>query len=356
MAIEARGQGFVDAMLRAWADGHAVLPVDPRLPRVAAQALVEALSAGGPTAPDVALVVATSGTTGEPKGVELTHSQVAASARATSAFLGVDPGRHRWLACLPLAHVGGLSVVTRAHHTGTPVTVHGTFDATAVDEAARDGGCTHVSLVPTALARIDPTAWERIVLGGSAPPPDRPVNSVATYGLTETGSGVVYDGIPLPGVDVRVDDDGEILLRGAMIASSYRDGSAVVDADGWLHTGDLGRFDGERLDVFGRRGDMIVTGGENVHPDPVEQRLRAHPSVADAAVVGVPDPEWGQRVVAVLELVDGAAAPGLDEVRDWVRAALPAWAAPKQVVVAALPRTALGKVRRRAVADALSDR
>jgi o-succinylbenzoate---CoA ligase len=347
LAIDATGQRFVDALRRAWDEGDAVLPVDPRLPARAARTLTSTLRAGEPIAPGVALVVPTSGTTGEPKGVELTHAQVAASAEATSAHLGIDPVRHRWLACLPLAHVGGLSVVTRAWHTGTGLVVHDTFDARAVDDAARRG-CTHVSLVATALARIDPAPWTRIILGGSAPPPDRPANVVATYGLTETGSGVVYDGVPLPGVDVRIAEDGEILLRGPMIATTHRDGSPVVDGDGWLHTGDLGRLGADGvLEVQGRRGDMIISGGENVAPDPVEQRLRAHPAIADAAVVGRPDPEWGQRVVAVVELAEGAAAPSLDEVRAWVREALPAFAAPKELEVRpTLPRTSLGKVRR----------
>jgi len=350
VAIEARGRTFVDALRRAWDDGDAVLPVDPRVPTATADAVVRALRAGEPVEDGVALVVPTSGTTGVPKGVQLTHANVAASAEATSSFLGVDPARHRWLACLPLAHVGGLSVVTRAWHTGTPLEVHDGFDAAAVDAAAR-AGCTHVSLVATALERIDASAWERIVLGGSAPPAGRPPNCVATYGLTETGSGVVYDGVALPGVDVRIGGpegaDGEILLRGPMVATTYRDGSPVVDADGWLHTGDLGRLDGDVLTVHGRRGDMIISGGENVHPDPVEARLRAHPAIADAAVVGRPDPEWGQRVVAVVELAHGAEAPSLEELRDWVREVLPPWSAPKELEVrAALPRTALGKVRR----------
>jgi O-succinylbenzoic acid--CoA ligase len=222
--------------------------------------------------------------------------------------------------------------------------VHDGFDAAAVDAAAREG-CTHVSLVGTALARIDPTRWERIVLGGSAPPPDRPANAVATYGLTETGSGVVYDGRPIAGVELAV-DAAEILVRGPMVATRYRDGTSVVDGEGWLRTGDLGRLDDGVLTVFGRRGDMIITGGENVHPDPVEQRLRAHPAIADAAVVGRSDPEWGQRVVAVVELAAGSPSPSLAEVRDWVREVLPAFAAPKEVEVRPLPRTALGKVRR----------
>jgi O-succinylbenzoic acid--CoA ligase len=122
----------------------------------------------------------------------------------------------------------------------------------------------------------------------------------------------------------------------------------VVDVDGWLHTGDVGRLgDDGLLEVHGRRGDMIISGGENIAPDPVEQRLRAHPAIADAAVVGRPDAEWGQRVVAVVELVEGAAEPSLDEVRDWVREVLPAFAAPKELEVrSTLPRTSLGKVCR----------
>ena len=179
LAIEARGQPFADALRAAWDDGDAVLPVDPRLPAGTAAALVASMDPDRPVDPGVALVVPTSGTTGTPKGVQLTHDQVAASARATTDRLGVDPGRHRWLACLPLAHVGGLSVVTRAWLSGTPLEVHDGFDADAVDEAARRG-CTHVSLVGTALTRIDASRWECIVLGGSAPPPDRPANTVAT--------------------------------------------------------------------------------------------------------------------------------------------------------------------------------
>lgn len=290
-----------------------------------------------------ALVIATSGTTGTPKGVVLTHAAVEASARATSSFLGVDPAVDRWLACLPLAHVGGLSVVTRALVSGTPVEVHDGFDAAAVDASE----ATLVSLVGTALGRIDPSRWRRIVLGGSAPPPDRPANSVATYGLTETGSGVIYDGWPLDGVEVRI-VDGEVRVRGPMLLRAYRDGTTPLDDDGWLATGDEGALDADgMLRVFGRRGDMIVTGGENVWPEPVERRLEQHPSVARAALVGRPDPEWGHRVVAVVVPERGATVPSLDTLRSWVRDELPVWAAPKELeVVDRLPTTALGKVRR----------
>jgi O-succinylbenzoic acid--CoA ligase len=356
------GPAWVDALRRAWDDGDAVAPIDPRLPSTARDRLLDALAptvvahvdgdragrpGGRPVEAGDALVVATSGTTGDPKAVVLTHEAVAASAAATTRRLGVDPARHRWLACLPLAHVGGLSVVTRALHSGTPLEVHAGFDADAVVDAGRRGA-THVSLVATALARVDPTVFERIVLGGAAPPPDRPPNTVVTYGMTETGSGVVYDGVPLDGVEVRV-VDGELHLRGPMLLRAYRDGTDPRTGDGWLPTGDLGSIDpaSGRVEVLGRRGDLIITGGENVWPTPVEVVLGRHPGVAEVAVVGRLDPEWGQRVVAVVVPTDPARPPSLDSLRTHVRAELPAWCAPREVeLVTGLPRTPLGKVVR----------
>ena len=133
-----------------------------------------------------------------------------------------------------------------------------------------------MSLVPTALRRIDPSLFRVIVLGGAAPPEALPPNVVTTYGMTETGSGVVYDGVPLDGVEVAVDeDDGSIMLRGPMLLRCYRDGTDPKHSGGWLTTGDIGELDADgRLVVHGRRGDLIITGGENVWPDPVEQVLR----------------------------------------------------------------------------------
>jgi len=348
VVLEAVGTpGFVDALRRAWDDGDAVLPLDPRLPGPARTAVLDAARPDEPVAAGDALVMVTSGTTGQPKAVVLTHDAVAASAAATSAALGVDPEQDRWLACLPLSHVGGLSVVTRAIATGTPLTVHDGFEATAVERAA-SAGCTLTSLVPTALARIDPSLYRAILVGGQAPPADRPAHVVATYGMTETGSGVVYDGTPLEGVEVRVEPDGEIHLRGPMLLRCYRDGTDPRDADGWFPTGDLGAWaDDGRLRVHGRRGDLVITGGENVWPAAVEQALLGHPAVAEVAVVGRPDPEWGQRVVAVVVPTDPAAPPSLAELRDWTKQALPAYAAPRILeVVASLPRTTSGKVRR----------
>jgi len=164
--------------------------------------------------------------------------------------------------------------------------------------------------------------------------------------MTETGSGVVYDGVPLDGVDVRIDDDGEIHLRGPMLLRAYRDGRAAL-VDGWLATGDLGRWlpDG-RLHVDGRRGDLIISGGENVWPDPVERALRRNPLVADVAVTGTADPEWGHVVTAYV-VPRGILAPTLDDLRRTVNAVLPPYCAPRLLyVVDAIPRTPLGKPRR----------
>ena len=340
VVVDAVGDdSFVRALERAWHDGDAVLPVDPRLPAPARAALLAAMCVEEPVEDGDALVVATSGTTGEPKGVVLTHGAVEASARATSERLGVDPGTDHWLACLPLAHVGGLAVVTRALVTGTPLSIRPAYDDSTP--------ATLVSLVATQLRRIDPSPWKRIVLGGSRPPDDLPPNVTVTYGMTETGSGVVYDGVPLAGVEVRV-EDGEIFVRGAMLLRCYRSGVDPKDSAGWLPTGDAGEIDTSgRLTVRGRIAEVIVTGGEKVWPEAVEAVLRQHHRVGDVAIAGRDDPEWGQRVVAYVVPISATDPPTLGELRSAVKAQLAGYCAPREVVlVDRLPRTALGKLRR----------
>jgi O-succinylbenzoic acid--CoA ligase len=331
--IVAEGRTFVDDLQRTWRAGDAVLPVDPRLPKAAVDALLASMRLDDDIDDGDALVVATSGSTGAPKGVVLTHDAVLASALATSNHLAVDSFRDRWLSVLPLAHVGGLSVVTRALLTDTPLT----FDAD-------DASATLVSMVATQVQRTDVGRFRAVVVGGAAPPADLPPNVVTTYGMTETGSGVVYDGVPLDGVEVR-SVDGELHVRGPMLLRTYRDGIDPKDGDGWLPTGDAGEVVDGRVVVHGRIGDVIVTGGEKVWPDPVEAVLRDLRGIADVAVAGAPDPEWGHRVVAYV--VPDGEPPSLDALRDAVKAVLPVWCAPKQVVlVDAVPRTALGKVQR----------
>lgn len=341
VALDARpGPDFIDALRRAWDAGDAVLPLDPRLPEGARRRAAEAMDAGGPVDDGDALVVLTSGTTGEPKGAVLTHDAVAAAARITNDALRVDPASDRWLSQLPLAHVGGLGVVTRALHGGTPLT----FDTA-------DGRATLTAAVPTQLERDDHARFRVVLVGGSADwRTDRPANVVRTYGLTESFGGVVYDRRPLAGVEVRIGRDGAVLLRAPTLLRCYRDGTDPRDPDGWLDTGDAGWIDGDGLlHVDGRRGEVIVTGGEKVWPDPVERVLRGVPGVADVAVVGRPDPEWGQAVTAVVVPVQPSSPPTLDALRAAVKEApdLVPWAAPKALELrTALPRTALGKVRR----------
>jgi O-succinylbenzoic acid--CoA ligase len=355
------GPAFVSALRQSWDGGDAVLPLDQRLSKSAQRAVLDQLrparvigldgderrSGGEPVEPGDALVMATSGTTGVAKGVILTHDAVLASAQATSARLGVNPDEHRWLACLPLNHVGGLSVVTRALLTGTPVVVLPGFDREQVQAAG--GADVLVSLVTTALARVGAEHFRTVVLGGSAPPEELPPNVIPTYGLTETGSGVVYGGTPLPGVELAIAaDTKEVLLRGPMLLRGYRDGTDALNADGWLATGDAGQLDGNgRLHIFGRRSELIISGGENVWPGPVEAALLTHPTVAEVAVAGTPDPEWGQRVVAWIVPTDRAALPSLDELRRLVAESVAPYAAPRQLVlVDHLPRTSIGKVQR----------
>lgn len=362
------GPAFVDALKRVWDQGDAAFVVDRRMPEAARSELLAQVrphaiigEAGrssprhNPIAPPLrpgdALVVATSGSTGAPKQIVHTRTGLEAHARAVHRRLGVDGGHDRWLCCLPLAHLGGLGVVVRSILTDTPLDVIDGFDASVVDGAPARLGSTLVSLVPTALDRVDTSRYRWIVLGGSADSSTRADNVVRTYGLTETGGGVVYDGEPLDGVEVALASDGTIRVRGPMLARGRRlaDGSVVVlvDDDGWLQTGDRGRWLDGRLVVDGRNDDLIVTGGENVWPAPVEAALLGHPGVAEVAVVGVPDPEWGQRVVAVVVPIDPASPPGRAELRDHVRATLPAHCAPREVRhVAVLPRTNLGKIRR----------
>jgi O-succinylbenzoic acid--CoA ligase len=322
----------------------------------------------------VAAVVATSGTSGAPKTVELGADAIRWSALATSGALAAGPG-DRWLCCVPVHGVAGLAVLARAWHTGLPVEVHERFDPEAVRAAA--GRATLVSLVPAMLRRLlaagdEAARFRRVLLGGGPVPAalveeatGRGVGLVRTYGLTETFGGMVHDGHPLDGAELRIGgvwtsgataSEGEILVRGPMLFRRYRGDparTAAVLRDGWLRTGDLGRVgrDG-RLAVLGRRDDLVISGGVNVHPDEVEAVLATHPGVAEAAVAGRPDPEWGQRVAAYVVPRDPASPPTLAELRAFTRRRLAAAKAPRELVLLpGLPRSPSGKLLRRLLPD-----
>ena len=325
---------------------------------------------------EVALVVQTSGSTGEPRLVMLSAAALRASAAATDARLG-GPGQ--WLLTLPASHVAGLQVLSRSILAGTEPVVGtpGGFrpDLFATDAARLSGHRRQVSLVPTQLHRLldDDGAglaalvrFDAVLLGGAATSPAllaraqaAGVQVTATYGMTETCGGCVYDGAALDGVRVQVEGDGRVLIAGPVLASGYLnrpdlDAQAFVHRGGtrWLRTSDLGRLRDGRLSVLGRLDDLLLTGGMLISPVAVEHLLAQLPGVGEVCVVGVLDPEWGQSVTAVVVAAAGAPAPSLATVRAHITRSLGAAAAPRRLVlIDRLPVRGPGKTDRRAVTE-----
>ena len=307
--------------------------------------------------------VLTSGTAGEPRPVGLTYGNFLFSAVGSAFNIGVDP-QDRWLCCLPLSHVAGLSIILRSVIYGTTAVLLDGFDTDQVADTLVAGDISLLSLVPTQLIRLleagaDLSRPRAILIGGGPVPADalrealdRGAIVVQTYGMTETCSQVTTlapgdaarrigsAGRPLLTTHVRI-EEGEILVQGPTVS---RDS---VDPDGWLRTGDLGHIDEEGfLYVTGRRGEVIVTGGENVMPAEVEAALVSHPAVSDAAVIGRPDPEWQEAVCALIVLGEGANASE-EELRDHCAASLAPFKVPKRIdIVSSLPRTPSGKLLR----------
>jgi O-succinylbenzoic acid--CoA ligase len=349
------GEDFIAAFDQAWNADHAVLPLDPFAPPAVHARLLAAMRPDEPVDDGVALIIATSGSTGEPKGAQLGKAAIECSSRATHARIGQRPD-DVWLACLPWHHIGGLQVMLRARLLGIPLVVHERFDVHRVARAE----ATLTSLVPTQLvslldAGVDLRRFRAILLGGAAAPAAllqraraAGANVVTTYGMSETAGGCVYDGRPLDGVEVRTLDDGRLAIRGPMVMSGYRlrpDLSAQTLVDGWLVTNDLGVVADGRVRVSGRADDVIVTGGENVVADEVAAVVGRHPAVREAAVIGVPDDRWGQRVVAVV-----VGEITVEELRDWCSQSLPRASLPRQVVmVDRLPQLPSGKPDRLAI-------
>jgi len=347
--------------------GPAILPLDPALPPARIDKLIAALAPNSGVADDVAVVLPTSGSTGVPKGAELSAPALLASARASLDRLGAAPG-DRWLCCLPVHHISGLAVLVRSLVAGTEPVIRDRVDARRLVIDAEDVRCRYVSLVPTQLRRLlDAGAalagFRAILLGGAAIPAGMldeaaaaGARVVTSYGMTETCGGCVYDGVPLDGVQVAAGADGSIRIAGQVLFSGYRLApglTSTVLRDGWFTTSDLGEVTATgRLVVRGRADDVINTGGEKVVAGEVEQVLRGCPGVRDAVIVGVKDPDWGERVSAVIVPADAAAPPALDELRAYVRDRLPRYAAPRAAVfVTELPMLSSGKPDRQKIKD-----
>ena len=347
--------------VRAALDGVRPLAVVPAGPPAVTAAARAALRPDEPLEPGTDLVVLTSGSTGPGRAVLLTAGALRASAAATHERLG-GPGS--WLLALPVTAIAGLQVLCRSIVAGTPVTVPREGETLGAAAARMPEGRRYAALVPTQLRRhLDDApdalrSFDAVLVGGAAT--DRAlldrarsegVTVVTTYGMTETAGGCVYDGRPLPGIGIRVTDGVE--LTGPVLAAGYRlDPAATAAAfvDGWFRTRDAGSLAGGRLRVLGRLDDVVISGGVNVAPSAVEAALRAHPAVADAVVLGRPDEEWGQRVVAAVVPAPGE-SPELAALRPWVAERLGAPAAPRELhVIDAVPLLHTGKPDRRAVA------
>jgi o-succinylbenzoate---CoA ligase len=359
--------------------GASLMPIDVRLSDKEQRRLIEkarpavvvradeetVLADAEPTDPTRAwAIVPTSGTSGEPRLAQLSFRSVGAAVAGSLDALDAsayDP----WVACLSPAHIGGLLVLCRGVFTGSPISIIERFEPGRLMAEAADGA--HVALVPTMLERLVRGSAElsrlgTLLLGGAAL--GRALRAAAeglggrvveTYGSTETCGGVVYDGIAFEGTEVRIAPDGVVEVRGPTTMDGYRgdpDATATAfTADGWLRTHDVATVtDDGRLRVVGRADDAIRTGAETVWPDEVEAVLARHAKVADVAVAGRPDEEWGTHVAAWVVATDPTDPPALEELRDWCRDDLARFKAPRELhVVPALPRTASGKVRRAAL-------
>ena len=390
LALQAANTPATAALIQgAWAAGMVLVPLSRRLParqiatliqRAHCQPLPEQVPAfsgdGDPGGSDdhdpanLGLLLFTSGTSGAPKAVRLSRRALLAAAGAACLRLELTAA-DRWSACLPLDHIGGIATVLRSHLAGFTLHLHERFEVAAVRDDL-DHGATGASVVPTMLHRLATMPWApavRVLLCGGGPLASElaqrsfalGVAPCQTYGLSECASqvctlapdeaaaGIGTAGTPVAGMEVSLTLDGAIRVRGSALMDGYLDEPSPCDDDGWFTTGDVGVFDAcGRLTVLGRNDEVIVTGGEKVAPHLVEAHLEALPGVAEAGVYGTTDPEWGQRVCAVL-VAQGTPPPDalsrshLEALADFQRPKHWRW-------LTTLPRTALGKLQRRRLA------
>ena len=351
------GPDFVVALNEIWNNGDAVLPIDQRLPRVARQELLKQLKAkevitsnnerlhldnSQPVEDGDALVIATSGSTGTPKGVVHTHESINSAIQITGTRLNCSSDDH-WLACLSLAHVGGLSVVLRAMSYKSKLSFVDHIDQDSINMALKSGA-TMTSLVPTVLQSVDVRQFRTVLIGGAQALGVMPPNVVTTYGLTETMGGVIYNEVPLDQVEIRISAETEIQIKSPTLFRCYRDSTDTKITSGWFNTGDLGELIGGKLKVHGRKDELINTGGYKVWPSSVAAVIQKFDQVSDVVVAGTPDDKWGSAVTAWIVLKKPATTLKLEEIRQHVKTTLPDYCAPQKIyLVAEIPRSALGK-------------
>jgi len=378
------GPGAVEALWEplgaALAGGAPLAPIpaaSSSLPSSVIESLRTALRPEAPVAAGTAVIVATSGSTGNPRGVEISAAAAQSLSDEINARAGIDPA---WVLAIPATSIGGLNVLIRAHQTGrAPVAVRSLAGAQrftdevfteAVESAGAEGRPIAVSLVPAQLPRLLATAVGRsalqrcslILVGGAALAPQAARDCLAagitvttTYGMTETSGGCVLDGIPLDGVQVRIGDlesnDDRIWFSGPMLASGYRDDQDSPFIDGWLRTGDRGRWAGVRLEILGRLDDIVTVRGVNVDIVAIEDRVRDHPSIRDAIVIVTPDEATDTRL-HIAFISDNEVSES--EVREWVRDHLGKEAMPSTARrVVSFESTPTGKLDRISTARAL---
>ena len=371
------GPGWVELVNRLWLEEVPFLPLDHRLTEAERRAIVararphfmqdrggETLLADAvPVTPGVAIVMPTSGTAGEPKLVELHRVAVVVAVSRSAKRLGATPGAP-WVCPLTPAHIGGLLVLLRGAIVGAPVTMHERFDP---ERLVHDGeGAAFASVVPAMVRRLVASDLGlhglTLVVGGDGIDDEtatrarsRGATLVTTYGLTETCGGFTYDGVPLDGMQVRMDAAGVIEVSGSTLMEGYRLDAAATGAafttDGWLRTGDVGAIDDDgRLSIHGRADHVIRTGAEKVWPEEVERALSSHPKVRDVAVAGSPDPEWGSHVLALVVPARSDDPPSLEELRAHGAERLARFKLPRELrLLEEIPRTSTGKIRRGAL-------
>jgi O-succinylbenzoic acid--CoA ligase len=349
-----------------WARDDAVAILDPRSPkirineRLAALAPHRLIDADGvheldphtpPLTPGSRIVITTSGTTGPPKAIVHTEANLLASAHSIRERLSIS-ANDVWFCPLSPVYIGGLAVIARSLLLGNRVLMSKKLDQVSVDNALASGATLTVA-VTAALPSVDLNGFRSVLLGAQPPPEQVPANAIVTYGMTETGSGLIYDGRPLSGVEVRIVND-VIELRGPMIAKYYRNGAAILDGDGWLTTGDLGSWSEDgALRVLGRASELINSGGYKVNPLRVEAAVNAKfgDDLGDLCVVATTDDRFGEAVTLV---ITSPTAPDLDTLRNRLDS-LERHELPRKIIaVESIPRTETGKPMRKSLGRRLS--